>query len=164
MWTELMDMHSGGNLKEEPYHYIFIEAPKEEAEIIFYNRFGHNPNRVSCTCCGEDYSIDEYHTLKRATGFKRGCRSLETPRDPKTGLFMNSLKNTDEYFRDHYYLENGEDPKPPYKIDDSLKWNKDYITLEEYLKREDVLIIRADDIKPDERTGDIPEQGYIWHD
>lgn len=64
MWTEFMDMHSGGGTKEEPYEYIFIEAPREEAIIIFYNRFGHNPERVTCTCCGDDYSITEYETLK----------------------------------------------------------------------------------------------------
>jgi len=51
-----MDMHSGGDLKEK-WQYIYIEAPEEEAKVIFYNRFGHNPNRVTCTCCGKDYSI-----------------------------------------------------------------------------------------------------------
>jgi hypothetical protein len=25
-----------------------------------------------------------------------------------------------------------------------------------------VLVIRADEIKPEERTGSVPEQGYVW--
>jgi len=58
MWTRFYDMHSGGGAKEK-WELIFIEAPEDEAISIFYNRFGHNPNRVSCTCCGADYSIYE---------------------------------------------------------------------------------------------------------
>ena len=72
MWTKFMDMHSGGDQKEDK-QYILIEAPEEEAKVIFYNRFGHNPERITCTCCGEDYSISEYKTLDQATGFERGC-------------------------------------------------------------------------------------------
>ena len=74
-WTTFWGMHSGGGLKE-PYHYIFIEAPEEEAKIIFYNRFGHSPDRVSCTCCGADYSISESKTLAEATAGHRGCKSI----------------------------------------------------------------------------------------
>ena len=48
-WTLFWDMASGGDTKEEPYENIYIEAPEEEAKVIFYNRFGHNPERVSCT-------------------------------------------------------------------------------------------------------------------
>lgn len=73
MWTQFMDMHSGGGSKEA-WEYIYIEAPEEEAKVIFYNRFGHNPERVTCTCCGDDYSISESETLEKATGYERGCR------------------------------------------------------------------------------------------
>jgi len=72
-WTLFWDMHSGGGTKEEPYEKIYIEAPEEEAKVIFYNRFGHNPERVSCTCCGEDYSISESDTLEQASGYHRNC-------------------------------------------------------------------------------------------
>lgn len=72
VWTSFWDMHSGGGQKEE-WGKIFIEAPEEEAEVIFQNRFGHNPHRVTCTCCGEDYSVDESPTLEDATGYHRGC-------------------------------------------------------------------------------------------
>ncbi|KKL21424.1 hypothetical protein LCGC14_2445590 [marine sediment metagenome] len=71
MWTQFWDMHSGGGLKEAPYHYIYIEAPEEEAKVIFYNRFGHNPERVTCTCCGDDYSIGEEKTLAKLTEYHR---------------------------------------------------------------------------------------------
>jgi len=81
MWTQFMDMHSGGGLKEEPYENIYIEAPLKEAELIFYNMFGHNPNRVTCTCCGEDYSTSEYETLREATAFHRNC--LHAYKNPK---------------------------------------------------------------------------------
>lgn len=70
MWTRFMDMHSGGSLKEKS-QYIYIEAPVEEAKVIFYNRFGHNPDRVTCTCCGEDYTYDDYETLRDATAWER---------------------------------------------------------------------------------------------
>ncbi len=70
MWTQFYDMHSGGGQKEE-WNKIYIEAPKEQAKIIFYNRFGHNPEKVTCTCCGDDYSISEYKTLGKATEYER---------------------------------------------------------------------------------------------
>ena len=69
-WTLFWDMHSGGSQKERQA-LIFIQAPYNEAEIIFYNRFGHNPNRVTCTCCGPDYSISESPTLDEASLFHR---------------------------------------------------------------------------------------------
>jgi hypothetical protein len=78
MWTRFMDMHSGGGLKES-FGYAYIEAPEEEAKAIFYHRFGHNPERVSCTCCGQDYSIGESPTLEEATAHERRCRWAEDP-------------------------------------------------------------------------------------
>jgi hypothetical protein len=108
-----MDMHSGGGLKEPPYGYIYIQAPEEEACVIFYHRFGHSPHRISCTCCGEDYSVMEYETLEDATSYKR--RGTAVP-------------------------------------------------LEEYEARENVLVIRRAEIKPDESRGEIPDQGWVWQD
>lgn len=63
-WTQFWDMHSGGGLKEEPYNMIYIEAPEDVAKTIFFNKFGHNPERVSCTCCGDDYGIYEVDAPK----------------------------------------------------------------------------------------------------
>lgn len=132
-WTQFMDMHSGGGLKE-PYQYIYIEAPEADAQIIFYNRFGHNPERVSCTCCGDDYSIDDSDSLEQATAYNRGCKW-----DDVNGGYLEEK-------------------------DDRYSFSDKYTTLDEYMLKEDVLFIHADDIKPEEREGTIPEQGFIWHD
>lgn len=72
MWTRFWDMHSGGRQKEL-FSHCYIEAPEEEAKSIFYARFGHNPERVTCTCCGEDYIIEESESLEQLTGYHRGC-------------------------------------------------------------------------------------------
>lgn len=53
-----MDMHSGGGQKLD-FSILYIEAPEDEAIGVFYNRFGRNPHRVTCTCCGPDYSVRE---------------------------------------------------------------------------------------------------------
>lgn len=128
MWTCFWDMHSGGGKKEQ-WSMIYIEAPEEEAKVIFYNRFGHNPEHVTCKCCGEDYSIDEWESLEDATGFHRGCtydRSLNKYIDkPNLGAY----------------------PK--------------YQTLDEYLKSDDVLAISADEIKDEERVGEVFDEGYV---
>lgn len=70
-WTHFWDMHSGGSQKED-YAHFFIEADEDEAVSVFYSRFGHSPNRVSCTCCGSDYSVTEYDSLEDATSYQRG--------------------------------------------------------------------------------------------
>ena len=72
MWTQFWDMHSGGSTKEPPYNKIYIEADKGMACVIFYNRFGHSPHRVTCTCCGEDYSVSSSETLEEETAYHRG--------------------------------------------------------------------------------------------
>ena len=133
VWTKFMDMHSGGGQKEQ-WAYIYIEAPEEEAQVIFQNRFGHNPNRVTCTCCGEDYSIDEAPTLEEITAYYRGC-----------DYDMDTRK----------YVER-----------QATKYNfgRKHVTLEEYLKDEEVLVIYEQDILPEEREGSLREQGYVWMD
>jgi transcription elongation factor Elf1 len=128
-----MDMHSGGGQKEK-WAYIFIEAPEEEAQVIFQNRFGHNPNRVTCTCCGEDYSIDESPTLEEITAYYRGCDYDEEARK---------------------YVE---------KQATKYACGRKYATLEEYLKDKDILVIYEKDILPEERKGELREQGYVWMD
>ena len=157
MWTLFWDMHSGGGTKEEPYEKIYIELPEEEACVYFYNRFGHNPNRVTCTCCGEDYSIDSNESLKQLSGFHRGARRTKTKRDPVTGLYLNDDPNGGRY------LDPDEAPPEGYEVKDG--WNfmsKGYLSLEEYEKRSDVLIIRSNEIDRSLVSGTVPEQGYVW--
>ncbi len=132
-WTHFMDMHSGGGTKEEPYEHIYIEAPEAEACVIFYNRFGHSPHCVSCTCCGNDYSVTEAESLEQATGYERGCASTNA------GYIEEPRKGFGGFVYSH-------------------------TPLDAYLERGDVLVIRASDIKPSERVGEVPEQGYVWRD
>lgn len=128
-------MHSGGGTKEK-YSHIYIEAPRDEAIVIFYNRFGHNPERVSCTCCGPDYSIDEAKSLEQATAYHRGCAFVNNPKEQGGG----------------HYVER---PSP-------RRYSRGYMTLDEYKKSGDALVIPAAEIQPDERVGSVPEQGYVW--
>lgn len=37
-----------------------------------------------------------------------------------------------------------------------------YRTLADYLTDPDVLVIRADEIKDEERATEVPVQGYVW--
>ena len=39
-----------------------------------------------------------------------------------------------------------------------------YMTLDEYKEQPDTLFIYADEITDDERSGDLPRQGYVWID
>jgi hypothetical protein len=148
-WTQFWDMHSGGGLKEAPYSQIYIEAPEDEAALIFYNRFGHNPYRVSCTCCGEDYSLDTKDTLAEVSAYQRGCRYAYFDADGKEIKGKGKNKAVK-----HGYIEE----KDPNAFSD----NK-FMSVEEYEKRKDVLVIRKEEISPEERRGDLPREGYVWH-
>lgn len=154
MWTEFWDMHSGGSQKEK-WHHIYIEAPIEEAKIIFYNRFGHNPERVTCTCCGDDYSISEYESLEQATGFHRDCRYTyikDGKEIPESEAFIRGRGLQDGVWGGYI-----EEPDTKYSY-------KHYRTLKEYLDSGEGLAIYAKDIKSKERIGEIPTQGYVWID
>ena len=160
-WTSFWDMHSGGDLKTE-FAFIFIEAPEGEAKIVFYNRFGFNPERISCSCCGGDYSIDEDDSLEQMTGFHRGCRAVEQKRG-EDGLCKPLPKGV------NYYLEAGEDPPPGFTASAGWREGK-YQTLAQFLKgtstmtepKAKICVIRAKDIKPEERIGTVPEEGWVW--
>jgi hypothetical protein len=149
-WTRFMDMHSGGDSKEKA-EYIFIEAPESEAKVIFYEKFGHDPERVSCACCGQDYSItagEKEEDLAQITGLERGCRNLKSPRYKRgknKGLYK---KVKDPEFRAHFYLEDGEKPPSGYEVQENNRgvYSK-YQSLREFMKRPDVLVIRKKDIK-----------------
>lgn len=168
-WTHFWDMHSGGGLKE-PWHHIYIEAPKEEAKLIFYNHFGHNPERVTCTCCGEDYAINSHESLQQLTGYHRGCWYLETPRG-EDGRYLND----DPVIREHLYLEEGEEPPEGYRVAARQYRRGPHVPFEEWLGRDgetgdgsasdsSFKLLRASEIRPEERRGELPEQGYVWAD
>ena len=145
-WTMFWDMSSGGGHKE-PYHYIFIEAPYAEAKIIFFKRFEHSPDRVSCTCCGADYSVSEHQTLGEATAYHRGCRTITYLVDGvEESVAVEDRSDRD--FEAEKYLP----------LDEWIEANK------EPGERDSVLVIRKEDIKPEERVGSVPRQGYVWQD
>lgn len=167
MWTRFMDMHSGGGTKEEPYQYIYIEAPDDEAIVIFYNRFGHNPNKVTCTCCGDDYSIDENESLEQVSAHERNCdyayfnpKGEEVSQDKAWVRGEGTVEG-----HTSRYVERQEQSNMRIRekcgTSDNDSWGL-YKTLEEYLKKPDVLVIYAKDIKDKERKGDVPEEGYVW--
>lgn len=150
MWTQFWDMHSGGGTKEAPYDKIYIEAPEDQAKVIFYNKFGHNPERVTCTCCGEDYSISEHKTLEQATAFHRNCAY------GKKGYIEKQKEDLRKYVR------GGKDEKVWQAYLEKRGNGAKYQTLEKYAGRKDVLIIRKNDIKKEDLVGEVPEQGYVW--
>lgn len=152
-WTLFHDMHSGGGTKEEPFEKIYIEVPQAEAELVFYNRFHHNPYRVTCSCCGEDYSVTEYESLNEATAGERGCEYVNTDKagNEITQEQWRALP-LGERGRGHYVERHG--PR---------SFNK-YVPLGKYLERDNVLVIYTENIKPEERTGTLPTQGYVWVD
>lgn len=72
-WTVFWDMSSGGSTKLKPYDMIYIQATEDNAIKIFEDIFDRDPYNVTCDCCGQDYSIDEYSSLEQATGYHRNC-------------------------------------------------------------------------------------------
>lgn len=73
------DLLSEGYPKE-PWEFIIIEAETEDdARTKFTNFFHHNPLRITCPCCGEDYSIrpladaEEYSNHASTLAILKGC-------------------------------------------------------------------------------------------
>lgn len=157
LWTCFMDMHSGGGLKED-YSYIYIQAPQDEAEVIFYNLFGHSPNRVTCTCCGEDYSIGEHKSFADASGFERGCKSLMPQRDPDTKKYIPLPEDIKTYW------EADEEPPAGFEFDERFSIHAEYFPVDAYLKHKDVKVVFAEDIPDSAREGEVPQEGYVWFD
>ena len=79
-WTHFWDMSSGGGRKLA-HNHIYIEAAEEAAIRVFYTRFNRNPNRVTCTCCGEDYSISNNVSLLDLTEYHRDKSRYNEPQD-----------------------------------------------------------------------------------
>ena len=154
VWTYFSDMNSGGGRKEA-FRKLYIEAAEEEAKSVFYSRYGHNPERVSCTCCGQDYSIgQENASLAQVTAFERNCDyayfNAKGKEVPEKEAFVRG-KGMKEGYTDGY-LERPRHQDIP------------IISLEDFLAESDVVVIYATDIKPAERNVKIPQQGYVWQD
>ncbi len=138
-WTRFMDMHSGGGLKESPFAYIFIQADEEKAKLIFYNVFGHNPDRVTCTCCGSDYSIDSEESLESATAFERGCEFVTDYAEEGGGHYIEAQAT-------------------------KYSFDREYQSITDFMMRDDNKFITQGEIAehPEWTQGSVPEQGYVW--
>ena len=145
MWTHFWDMHSGGRQKLA-WGHIYIEADEKTAKSVFYARFDRNPDRVTCTCCGGDYNVDEYATLQEATAYQRGCAW-----DKETGNYAEHV-GPETYARKYMTLE---DYEALGRATDDNDNDDDPIAGR-------VLIIRKDEITPEQKLRDVPQQGYVW--
>ena len=106
VWTHFWDMHSGGDQKLD-WSNIYIEAPEAEARSIFYARFKRNPERVTCTCCGEDYAISEHPSLEEATAYQREDTEYHKPTGSGTTL-AEYRKRSDVHIIDEEHIVDGE--------------------------------------------------------
>ena len=68
MWTEFMDMSSGGNEKTE-WGCIYINLPVNKAIEYFGDKFNIDPNNITCDCCGQDFWIEECDEPKQKSGY-----------------------------------------------------------------------------------------------
>jgi hypothetical protein len=96
--------------------------------------------------------VSSNESLAELTGFHRGCRSIESK---KRGDKWVKSKRT--------YYEKDE------KLPSGRKWStystvNKYITLKEYTKNKEILVIKKKDIKAQERIGAVPRQGYVWQE
>jgi len=82
--TQFKDMHSGGKAKTS-YENIYIEASESDAIDFFKSWFSRDPSQITCSCCGQDFSVRSYDSLEQATGYERNCvyedgRYIEKPK------------------------------------------------------------------------------------
>jgi len=76
--TAFRDMYSGGSRKTD-YDFIYIQAQRRVAERAFAERFKRDPRDTSCVCCGRDFAVKQYESLKEATEYERSRGGSETP-------------------------------------------------------------------------------------
>ena len=136
VWTQFMDMHSGGGRKTD-FEYIFIEAPEDEAIKIFEDLFGQDPCDTACDCCGQNFSITEEESLEQATGYDRGCAYAYLDKSgnkiPKNEAWIMGKGTTDKVNWQGYIEE----------VDSESAYKK-YVPLNEYLKRKDIKVFRKE--------------------
>lgn len=137
-WTLFWDMCSGGVSKEK-WDYIYIEAPEAEASVIFYNRFGHSPDQVSCPCCGSDYSVSESPTFADASAYHRNCRTIQP-----IGAASRYSHHRKYPGAKYYYEKRDKLPKGWEFSHHPGNW-KNYMTVAEYKKQKNVLVITKHD-------------------
>lgn len=133
----IFDMSSGGDQKLA-WSHIYIEAPEDEAKVIFERLFDRDPENITCQCCGPDYSINEETDLYEGTAYERGCAfvyfdssGLEIPEED----YMR-LRYEDRKLITCRYVERQSE------LFSSMK----YQSLEEYMKSKNARFISAAEI------------------
>lgn len=78
-FTVITDMHSGGGKKTEFWYHI-VMLPEAQAIAWFEHHYKVDFNRVSCDCCGSDFSAYEYgiRNFEQITQTYGGRRSADT--------------------------------------------------------------------------------------
>lgn len=156
MWTRFMDMHSGGGQKLK-WAYIYIEAAEEEARSVFYAKFGRNPARVTCTCCGEDYVTSSEESLQQLTAYDRKCCYVYENAAGKRIVWSDYVNHADKKTFKGRWIE--------FQGTDALRQtpsSEPAMSLEEYFAQESVLKVPAAEISDEERKADVPEEGFVW--
>lgn len=72
-WTLFADAYADGKLKFKAFEWIIVEGKEEDALSLFMDITNVDPKKVTCTCCGQHYSIREFDSVFQATAFERGC-------------------------------------------------------------------------------------------
>lgn len=119
--THFHDMHSGGELKTK-YGHIFVEASKSQAVEFFNSWFDRDPHHVTCSCCGADFSVTKYQSLRYATAYLRNCQFKEVDREQGGGHYIEAPKTI-----------GGEE--------------LEHLSVEEYLDHEDVAFFSSEDVE-----------------
>jgi hypothetical protein len=82
-------MNSGGKAKT-PYETIYIEAPFEVADQIFQEKFGRDPDNVTCECCGPDFSFYSVESNTNENGLD-GKSVLQIDADEANALLKQRM-------------------------------------------------------------------------
>lgn len=133
-WVLFWDMHSGGATKLPPYNKIYVEAPEDAARSYFQRKFGRDPENVTCSCCGEDYSVSQSESFLQASGYHRNLRYVEPKR--VDGRYVVDDPNAG-------YIE--EDAPVPEGYSTGKRFGEP-LTEAEYLAKPDVLVVRGDEV------------------
>lgn len=113
MWTQFMDMHSGGGSKTD-FEYIYIEADEEQATNVFGHMFDQHPSSVACHCCGNNFSVTCAETLEEVTEYQRGWFKKQSVEDyiqdsSVKVIYAQDINpehltyNPSDYYVDEYY-------------------------------------------------------------
>lgn len=70
-WTLFHDTFSGGTKKLLDAK-ILIAMPEDEARIEFTARFKRDPDHVTCGCCGRDYTVTEFDSVREILEYFSG--------------------------------------------------------------------------------------------